>query len=81
MVENLGVFSSKLFFLIITPLKEAKKDGCSFICLALTIIDLKVVTKEFLSPANLFGAQTLYVHELAGDVIVGEYKNFMLKTL
>ena len=42
------------------------------------IIDLKVVTREFLSLANLSGAQTLHIHELAEVVMIGEYKDFVI---
>ena len=39
-----------------------------------------MVMKEFLSLADLFGAQTLYVHKPAEFVIVGEYKDLMLRS-
>ena len=77
-MEDLGVLSSKLFFLIMAPLREAREGVCSTVCLALTIIDLKVVTREFLSPADLSGAQTLRVHEPTEVVIVGKHQDFVL---
>ena len=43
------------------------------------IIDLKMVTKKFLSLANLLEAPTLYVYELLKIVVVGKYKNLMLR--
>ena len=43
------------------------------------MIDLKVVTREFLSPINLSGAQTFYVYELVEVIVVGEYKDFILR--
>ena len=45
------------------------------------IIDLEVVTREFLSLADLSGNQTLCVHELWEVVIVGKHKDFMLRAL
>ena len=78
MIENLGVLSSKLFFLIIAPLREAREGVCSTVCLALTIINSKVVTREFLSPADLSGAQTLCVHEPMEVVMVGKQQKVVL---
>ena len=78
-MENLGVLSSKLSFLIMPSLREAREGVCSSVCFALTIIDLKVVTREFLSLADLSGAETLRVHEPAEVVVVGEYKHLMLR--
>ena len=52
-MKNLGVFSSKLFFLIMTPLKKAKKCVCSSICLALTVINPKLIPRKFLGPLDL----------------------------
>ena len=45
------------------------------------IIDPEAVMREFWSPANLFGAQTLRVYEPAEVAIVGEYKHLMLGAL
>ena len=42
------------------------------------MFNLKVVIQEFLSLADLFGAQILHIHELAEVVVVGEYKNLIL---
>ena len=36
-----------------------------------------MVTREFLSPADLSGAQTLCVYKPAEVVVVGEYENLM----
>ena len=43
------------------------------------IIDPEVVTREFLSPADLSKAQTLCVYEIAEVVIIDEYKYLMLR--
>ena len=42
------------------------------------IIDSKVVTRDFLSLADIFKAQTLHIHKLAKVIIIGEYKNLVL---
>ena len=43
------------------------------------IIDLKLVTREFLYLADLFKAQTLYIYEPVEVVVVDEYKHFLLR--
>ena len=53
----------------------------SSVSLALTIFDLKVITEEFLSPADLFEVQTFCVHELSEVVMVGKHEDFMLRAL
>ena len=77
-MEDLGVLSLKLFFLIMAPLREAREGVCSTVCLALTIIDLEVVTREFLSPADLSEAQTLCVHKPTEVVMVDKHQDFVL---
>ena len=79
MVQDFDVFGSKSLFPFWTLLKVSKQGISSSICFALTIIDSKVVTREFLSPADLFRAQTLRVYELAEFVMVDEYKHVMLR--
>ena len=70
-MKNLGVLSSKLFFLIVAPLKEAKEGVRSYICLALKVIDPKMVSRKLLGPLNLMKAQILCIYELTKVVIVG----------
>ena len=43
------------------------------------IIDLEVVLRKFFSLIDLFRAQTLCVHKSSEFVIVGKFKNFVLK--
>ena len=69
----------KHFFLIIAPLREVKEGVCSSFCLALAIIDLKIVTNKFLSSTDLFGAQTLCVYKPMEVDVVDEYKYIMLR--
>ena len=41
------------------------------------VIDLKMVTREFLNLADLFKVQTFCVHELTEVVIVDKYEDFI----
>ena len=77
-VQNLDVLHSEGFFLLSTLLRISKQGIGSSVSLTLTIVDLEVVTRELLGPADLFGAQTLRVHEPAEVVIVGKYEQLML---
>ena len=77
-VQNLDVLRSEGVFLLSTPLRVLRQGIGSSVSLVLTIIDLEVVTRELLGPADLSGAQTLRVRELAEVVVVGEYKHLML---
>ena len=36
-----------------------------------------MITREFLNPADLSGAQTLHIHELADVIMVDEYEDFV----
>ena len=77
-VQNLDVLRSEGVLLLSTQLRVLRQGISSSVSLALTIIDLEVVARELLGPANLSGAQTLRVHEPAKVVVVGEYKHLML---
>ena len=80
-MQNLDVLRSEGVFLLSTPLRVSRQGIGSSVSLVLTIIDLEVVTREFLSPADLPGAQTLRVHELSKVVIVGKHEDFMSRAL
>ena len=64
-------------FFLCTSLKVSRQGISSFVNLALMIIDLDVVMREFLGPADLPRAQTFCVHEPAEVVVVDKYKDFM----
>ena len=81
MVQNFDVPRSESLFLLSTPLRVSRQGIGSFVSFALTIIDSDVLTIEFMSPTDLSGAQTLYVHELSEGVMVGKYENFMSRAL
>ena len=77
-MKNLNVFGWQFVFLGLISLRKARQRVCSSVCLALTIINSKLVMREFLSLADLFGAQTLRVHEPTKFVMVGKYQDFVL---
>ena len=77
-MKNLDILSLKLFFLIMTPLREMKEGVYSSISLASMVVDLKMVSKKFLGPSNLIRAQTFYIHELTKVVIIDQDKDIIL---
>ena len=79
MVQDFDILGIEGFFLFCTSLKVLRQGISSSVSLALTIVDLEVVAREFLGPADLSGAQTLRFHEPAEVVVVGEYKHLMLR--
>ena len=80
-MQNLDVLRLEGVFLLSTPLRVSRQGIDSSVRLALTILDSKVVTREFLSLTDLSRAQTLRVHELSKVVIVGKHKDFMSRAL
>ena len=80
-MQDFDVFVLEGLFLLCTLLRVSRQGVNSSIGFALTVIDLEVAMREFLSPANLSEAQTISIHELADVVVAGKHKNFMLKAL
>ena len=78
-MADFNVLGAEGSFLLSTPLRIKRQRIGSFVCVTLAVIDLKVVTREFLGLADLSGAQTVCVHKPAEVVMVSIYKNFMLK--
>ena len=78
-VQDFDVLRAENFFLFCTLLRVLRQGISSAVSLALMVIDSEVVTREFLGPADLSGAQTLRVHKPAEVDIVGEYKHLILK--
>ena len=76
--EESECFCFVICFFSLIPLREARQCVCSSVCFALIIINSKVVTREFLRPADLSGAQTLCIYEPTEVVIVGKYQDFVL---
>ena len=80
-MQNLDVLRSEGLFFLSTPLRVSRQGIGSSVSLALTILDLEVVTRELLGLADLSRAQTLRLHEPTEVVVVGKHENFMLKAL
>ena len=72
------ILSSKLLLFIPASLKKPRQGICSHICLILAIIDLEIVLRELLGPADLFGAQVLLIHETMEVIVVRKDENLML---
>ena len=79
-MKDLAIFSLELIFLILASLEKSWQSIYSCICFALVIVNLEMILKEFLSPENLFGAQTLYIYETIKVIVVRKDKNLMLAT-
>ena len=80
-MQDFDVLCSEGVFFLSVPLGILRQGISSSVNFALTIIDSKVVTREFLGPANLSGAQTLCVHKSLKVVMVGKHKDFMSRAL
>ena len=77
-MKDLAILSLELIFFILALLEKSRQSICSRICLALAIIDLKVITRELLGPTDLSGAQALCIHETTEVIMVRKDKNLML---
>ena len=80
-MQDFDVLCSEGVFFLTVLLGVSRQGIGSSVSLALTIVDSEVVTREFLGPADLSGAQTLRVHETAEVVVVGKHENFMSRAL
>ena len=74
--DILGLEDLFLFYILLRILKQGIN---SFIGFTLAIIDLKVVSKEFLGLTDLSRAQTLNIYKSLKVFIVEKHENFMLK--
>lgn len=79
LVQDFDVLGLKGLFFFRTLLRVSRQGVNGFICHALTIIDLKMVIREFWSLTNLSKAQTFRVYESIEVVVVGKYKDFILR--
>lgn len=78
-MQDFEVLGSEGFFSFCTLLKVTTQSINSSISLALSIINLKIVSREFLDLTNLSRGQTPCVHKLLEVVVVSIYKDFILK--
>ena len=76
-MQNLDVLRLEGLFVLSNPLRVLKQGIGSFVSLVLIIIDLEMVTRKFLSLADLSGAQNFRVHELSKVDMVGKHEDFM----
>ena len=70
-MKDLGILSLKLFFFIVASLREVKVGVCNFICLALMIVNPKMVSRKLLGLLDLTRAQAFHIHKPTKVVIVG----------
>ncbi len=80
-MENLGVFISESLFFGLAFLGEARQGISRSICLSLTIIDLKVVSRELLGLAYLTKAQAFRIHVSTEVIMVSKDKNLIFAAL
>ena len=78
-MQNFDVLGAEGPFLFCTLLRILKQGINSSVSLTLTIVDLEVVPREFLGPADLSGAQVLYFYEPTEVIVIGEYKQLVLR--
>ena len=80
-MQDFDVLCSEGVFFLSIPLGVSRQGISSSVSFALTIINSEVVTREFLGPADLPGAQTLRIHESSEVVMVGKHEDFMSRAL
>ena len=78
-MQDFDVLSIKGFFFFCTLLRVLRQGISNFVSLALTIVDLEVMVREFLGPTNLSRAQALCFYEPLEVVVVGEYKHLIVR--
>ena len=79
-MKDLAILSSELIFLILVSLQKPQQSICSCICFALAVVNLKMVLRELLGPADLSGAQTLRINKATKVVVVCKDKYLVLAT-
>ena len=77
-MKDSAILSLELILLILASLGKPRQSICSCICLFLAIVDSEMVLREFLGPADLFGAQIFCVHERTEVIVVRKDEDLML---
>ncbi len=77
MIKNLGVIISESLFLGLVSLGEARQGISYSISLFLTIIDLQVVWRELLGPADLTRAQAFRIYESTEVIIISKDEDLL----
>ena len=80
MVKDLTIFSFKFIIFILASLQKSWQSICNCICLALAIINLKIVLGEFLGLVDLSGAKTFCIHKMTKIVVIREDKHLIIIT-
>lgn len=76
-MKNISILILKYFFLSLILLWESRHGISCNISLSLTIVNLKIVTKELLGLTDLTKAQVLCIYELMEVVIINEDKDLV----
>ena len=76
-MKNLGILISESFFHNLTSLWKTGQGISRSISLFLTVIDLKVVSRELLGLADLLRAQAFCIHELTEVIMISEDENLV----
>ena len=79
-MKDSSVLSSKVGFFFIILLRETRQSICSSVCFSLTVIDLKMIARKLLSPADLARTQALLIHELSKVILVSENEDLVFET-
>ena len=76
-MKNLSILISEHFFFGLASLREARQSISYSISHSLTIINLKVVSKDLLGPTDQLKAQVFRIHESVKVIIVNKDKNLV----
>ena len=79
-MEDFDVLGAKSLFFLSTLLRILRQSIGSFICFALTLINLKVIIRKFLNLADLSRTQTLCIYESTKIVVLDKNKDVMFAT-
>lgn len=80
-MKNTSFFSLQLIFFDLASLKEAKQSVHNFVGFALTIISLKMISRELLGLTDLTRIQNFCIHKLIKVIILYKYQNFVFVAL
>ncbi len=76
-MKNLSILILERFFLGLTSLGEARQSISRSISFSLTIIDLEVVLRELLGPADLTRAQAFRIYESTEVIMISKDGNLV----
>lgn len=76
-MKNISILISQSFFLSLASLEKIKQGISCNISFFFTIIDMKVILKEFLGLADLTKTQVLYIHKLLEVFMISKDENLI----